>query len=214
MDPGERHSAGTTVVHKHPFAALTLPEPPVSLSREASSRWVAPLYMKIFGGAADPALGPLVVERWPDMTEPVMHALLVDFNWRSRIVGAWLAALRQQRALTELVGRLLLRSDVCYAGRGYCLALARFNTAESIGFLLEYLGYYLTRIDLTYDQRWAMASIAYLDRHNGTDSLGPLTGAWDRFVASRPHWQLAESIAAFDRQMANLDAIAQRCASR
>jgi hypothetical protein len=214
MDPLERHVAGATVVHKHPFAALALPAPPVSLSRDAIIRWVGPLYMKIFGGASDPELGPLVVERWPDVTEPVMHALLVDFNWRSRIVGAWLAALKQQRSLTELIGRLLLRSDVCYAGKGYCLALARFNTAESIGFVLEYLGYYLTRIDLTYDQGWAMGAIAYLDRHNGTDNLGPLTAAWDRFVADRPHWQLDKSITGFERQMASLHAIAQRCASR
>jgi hypothetical protein len=198
---------GATVVDKHPFAALELPGPPVALPGDAIQRWVGPLYMKVFGGVANPELKQLALERWPDMTEPVMRALLVNYNWRSRIVGAWLAALREQRSLTELIGRLLLRSDVCYAGRGYCLALARFNTAESTRFLLEYLGYYLTRIDLSYDQSWAMGAIAYLDRHNGTHNLGSMTGAWDRFVADK-NWQLDRSITAFEHQMTGLDAIA------
>jgi hypothetical protein len=148
---------------------------------------------------------------WPDMTEDVAHTLLRDVNWRSRIVGAHVAACKDLRGLTGWIGRLLLRSDACYAGRGYCVALAHFNTSESTGFLLEYLHYYLTRSDLWFDQAEAMAAIAYLDGRNGTSDLASMMATWETFVANKPRWDLDRAIAGFARRMAQLSSLSARC---
>src|SRR5262245_43788691 len=80
------------------------------------------------------------------------------------------------------IGHLLLRSDVCYAGTGYCVALARFNTRDSTGFLLEYLDYYLTRHDLWFDQGCAMGAIGYLDSRDGSNNLESLMEKWVAFA--------------------------------
>jgi hypothetical protein len=64
--------------------------------------------------------------------EQTKRALLAQFPLagyalRMRIVGAWFSAIKQYTEFEQAIGNLLLRSDVCYAGRGYCLALASFN---------------------------------------------------------------------------------------
>ena len=61
----------------------------------------------------------------------MVTTLLAYFDWRPRRVGARLAALREMTGFDDHIGRLLVRSDVCYAGKGYCLALARFNTVRA-----------------------------------------------------------------------------------
>jgi hypothetical protein len=93
------------------------------------------------------------------------------------------------------------------------VALARFNTPESIGFLLEYLDYYLTRNDLWFDQDCAMGAIGYLDARHGTHNLQSMKAKWIAFVADKPHWDLKRSLVAFEDVMAKLDAVSARCVS-
>jgi hypothetical protein len=80
----------------------------------------------------------------------------------------------------------LVRSDVCYAAGGYCLALAKFNTARAREYLVSYLDYYLTRRDLVFDQRLAMAALAYLDQRDGRQDVARVREAWERFCQDRP----------------------------
>src|SRR5262245_34445492 len=141
---------------QHPFKSLDEPVPGDPLRQEMIDRWVMPLYMGLMRrditAVRNSEVFDIFAELWPEMTEEVVCTLLRTRNWRPRIVGAHVAACKDLRGLTQWIGRLLLRSDLCYAGRGYCVALAHFNTSESIGFLLEYLHYYLTRSDLSFDQ--------------------------------------------------------------
>jgi hypothetical protein len=116
-------------------------------------------------------------------------------------------ALTSRSAFTSQVGRLLLRSDVCFAGAAYCLALAEVNSDESIAFIDEYLSYYLTRNDLWFDQATAMAALAYLDRINGTSIQSRHLAAWSKFVEDKPLWSLAKSNALFEESMATLHAL-------
>jgi hypothetical protein len=199
---------------QYPFKSLDVPTTREPLPQQIVDRWVQPLYMGLNQrdtNAARNAAFDLLAELWTDMTEDVAHALLRHADWRTRIVGAHIAACRELRGLTGWIGRLLLRSDVCYAGRGYCVALARFNTSESTDFLLEYLNYSLTRSDLWYDQAEAMAAIAYLDGCNGTCDLASMTTRWETFVADKPNWDLDEAIAAFARRMAQVNSLSSRC---
>jgi hypothetical protein len=177
-------------------------------------RWVAPLYMGLYQRDTNAAWSKafdILAGLWPDMTEDVAHALLRHANWRMRIVGAHVAACKELRGLTGWLGRLLLRSDMCYAGRGYCVALAHFNTSESAGFLIEYLNYYLTRSDLWYDQGEAMAAVAYLDGCHGTHHLASMMARWETFVADKPYWDLERAIAGFARRMAQVRSLSARC---
>lgn len=200
------HVADATVVHKSPFASLEVPvilgDPPAKLI----SRWIKPLYMSFL----EPDSEPIIAELWPEMDYGSTLTLLSYHNWRPRIVGAYIVAARKIHELTELIGKLLLRSDVCYAGRGYCLALARLNTPLSRQYLHQYLDYYLTRNDLWFDQSEAMGAIAYLDSVNGTKELSQFVARWDAFIQNKPQWNLARSSATFSQQMLHLEQIAQK----
>jgi hypothetical protein len=97
--------------------------------------------------------------------------LLTFFNWRPRIVGANFAAIKNAWQHGDHIGRLLLRSDVCLAGTGYALALARFNNEQSIRYLQMYLDHYLGQVNLWFNQGAVMGALAYLDKANGTEIM-------------------------------------------
>lgn len=198
----------------HPFKSLDVPVAREPLPQEMIDRWVIPLYVGLTqrdtAGVRNEAFD-ILAGLWSDMTEDVAHTLLRPVNWRPRIVGAHVAACKDLRGLTGWIGRLLLRSDLCYAGRGYCVALARFNTPESVDFLLEYLHYYLTRRDLRYDQADAMAAIWYLDSRNGTGNFASMMTRWETFVADKPYGDLDGAIAGFALRMAQVSSLSARC---
>jgi hypothetical protein len=130
--------------------------------------------------------------------EQLVKELLSYFNWRPRLVGAYFVAVRRLAGLEQQIGRLLLRSDVCEAGRGYCVALARLNTGSSAALLMEYLDYYLTRADLWFDQGFAMAALGYLDHENGTHLREGFVGRWHDFIANKPNWDLTRNDEIFE----------------
>jgi hypothetical protein len=103
------------------------------------------------------------------------------------------------------IGELLLRSEVCYAADGYCVALASFATPGTIDYLKRYLEFYLRRPDLWFDQDDAMAALCWLDQQQGSDYASPFLPLWSDFVANKPNWDLEGSKEAFARQMARLE---------
>ena len=210
LDAIQRHVAGATVTHTSPFANLQVPQVVTQPGKELVDQWIKPLYLDFFKPGAE----SLIASLWSQMTPEIAGTLLSYFDWRPRIVGAHLVALRKMDVLTSLVGRLLLRSDVCFAGGGYCLALARINTQEARQFLYEYLDYYLTRPDLDFDQARAMAAVIYLDKLNGTNESGRFEAGWSFLIRDKPHpWNLERSCSAFCRQMARIEALAKENAA-
>ena len=192
------HIAGATVRHQSSFSELSAPKNAQELSEEFIEKWVIPFYMTSLSSKSFlQNLRPIAQE----LSKEVVELLLGDFNWRSRIVGAWFSAIKPYIEFEQTIGNLLLRSDVCYAGNGYCLALASFNTPTSIEFLCKYLAYYLNRPELWFDQDVAMGAIAYLDHINRTQNLQQFIPAWKQFVADKQHWNLASSIQSFATQM-------------
>lgn len=188
------HVAGATVRHNGLFGNLPVPVNAEGLSEEFIEKWVVPFYMSCFSDENfSQNLKPIAHELSPQ----VVGLLFGEFNWRSRIVGAWFAAIKQYVEFEQVIGNLLLRSDVCYAGGGYCLALASFNTPEAVEFLCKYLDYYLTKPDLWFDQSSAMSALAYLDQLNGTKNLDRFLSAWEQFVANKPRSDLNSSIRSF-----------------
>lgn len=201
----ELHSAGATVLHKSPFSGLEVPVSTEPLLIEIRDRWVVPFYNDCLGNI--PAIEAGLAPQLSEITPSLVLELLSQFNWRPRLMGAVFVALRRFEELEELIGRLLLRSDVCYAGRGYCVALARLNTPTSAGWLREYLGYYLTRPELWFDQADAMAALLYLDQTNHTDHASELRSLWNDFVVNKPNWDLDDTFRRFAGYMEAIEAI-------
>jgi len=202
------HSAGMSVVHRSPFSDLEIPAPTEPMSGAFIARWVTPFYMVLPHRLLplEPALRGIL----PDVTTERVTHLLAEVNWRPRVVGAFLVALEERHELEDLVGRLLLRSDVCDAGKFYCLALARLNTPRAVEFLREYLRYYLTRPELYFDQGDAMAALLYLDDLNGTRHAVDLMPAWDELVAQRHGHAPGPPVERFRERMHELATLRER----
>lgn len=208
QDPIERHHAGATVEHKGPFDHLTTPNNQKVLDQDFIEKFVQPFYMNLFRlGYGKNEIKGQVKAILPEISSDVVEKLLGDFNWRTRSVGAFFAALKGLTDFQDQIGRLLLKSEVCYAGASYCLALTEFNNQKSIEYLSQYLDYYLSQKDLWFDQGEAMGAIAYLDRQNGTNRLKKHLDKWTAFVSNKDRWDLQESIDLFEANMSALKEI-------
>jgi hypothetical protein len=203
MDSLRNHVAGATVRHDSPFSGLVVPTSNELLPKDLRDKWVRPLYF----GLQKPQVRDLIEQRLHLVDDEVLARLFACFDWRPRTAAAYLAALVDRTTFTTQIGRLLLRSDVCYAGSAYCMALAEFNTTEATAFLNEYLAYYLSRPDLWFDQAAAMGALSYLDRVNGTTMVSDHLQAWEEFVSDKPTWSLSSSTDHFDELMQGLHAL-------
>jgi hypothetical protein len=199
-----RHIRGATVVHKSPFSSIEVPSVVDSLSQEQCDRWVVPFYRVSFRSPEKELLDSLK-NLYPEISLEMTRLLLTDYNWRPRLTGAFFAALKRFTTFEDQIGRLLLRSDLCYAGKFYCVALAEFNSPHGLEFLMTYLKHYLTRPELVYNQNDAIGAVAFLDVKNGTRHLGAIRPLWNQYVNSL-QWKpdLDKNIAWFSEEMAAL----------
>ena len=112
------------------------------------------------------------------------------------------ASLKKFEAFEDHIGRLLLRSDLCFAGKLYCVALAEFNTTKGLDYLRRYLEYYLTRPDLDYNQGDAMGAVGYLDAKNRTSHFEGLQPLWNNYIKAatwKPDFE--RNLARFAKEM-------------
>jgi hypothetical protein len=195
------HVAGATVRHKSRFSDLKVIENKEPLDKEFISKYVIPFYL---GGKYNKEFRKNYLKISESVDSELVSKLLGDFDWRPRSVGAYFAALGGMKNFEENIGHLLLRSDVCYAGHEYCIALASFSSPEAINYLNEYLAYYLEKPDLWFDQNSAMAALSFIGANNGENLMAPHMAAWKSFVANKPNWDLTSSIDHFSRQMKSL----------
>jgi len=201
-DAIKRHVAGATVVHNGPFNDLITPENKEDLSQNFIEKFVAPFYMNLNRlESRNDDLENHIKKIFPEINSDIVEKLLGDFNWRTRSVGAFFAALKNLTDFQDKIGRLMLKSEVSYAGATYCLTLSEFNNQKSIDYLNQYLDYYLTQKDLWFDQGYAMGALAYLDKANGTKELNKHLKKWTDFVSNKNNWDLASSIEYFEENM-------------
>ncbi|MES2643618.1 MAG: DUF6000 family protein [Myxococcota bacterium] len=208
-DEDERHlhSAGATVRHGSPFTHLDVPARHVNPDRDFITKWVQPFYLQNLTEESAPFV-EAVRGVAPELTEELVAELLSYFNWRPRMVGAYFVAIKRFASFEDHIGKLLLRSDVCDAGRGYCAALTRLNSSASVEYLEEYLRYYMSRADLWFDQGFAMAAVGYLDEQNNTARREELEPQWQRFIENKPTWSLRGYDERFRATMNTLEAAA------
>ncbi|WP_409474974.1 DUF6000 family protein [Streptomyces sp. HC307] len=103
------------------------------------------------------------------ITDEELTALL-EVGWRPRLTAAWLIGFDPREQFRDRLGALLLDSEVCFAGQGYCFALARFGTRSDAEILAAYLDHYLRLPDCRYDQEWAMGALLHVDARTGADA--------------------------------------------
>lgn len=207
-DEGREHSRGATVRHAGPYADLAVPVSREDLSRDFVVKWIKPFYMTdlVTEGKEFQEAFLKVKEEIDDV---LITQLLSEFNWRTRTVGAYFAALKNATRYCDHIGRLLLRSDVCYAGTAYALALARFNTENALAYLQRYLDHYLTRPDLFFDQGDVMGALAYLDAKNNTNIMTSYSDQWNRFIENKQNWNLDRYIDRFAAQIQSIMRVSQ-----
>ena len=198
------HSSGATVRHKNPFEELEIPRNADEMQIDFVDKWVAPFYM-IIPADADNATIKNFATAAKEIDLETTTKLLGYFDWRSKITGAYFAAINNYKQLEDIIGRHLLKSEVCYAGAGYSLALACFTTENSKQYLRKYLEYYLERKDLWFDQADAFCALEYLDK----EAANQFMNKWESFISDKPNWNLKKSREHFAKSLDTIEKIKQ-----
>lgn len=196
------HVSGAIVRHKNPFDEIAVPRNEEEFTEEFVDKWVVPFYMSSLSNSDDTTIKTFA-DTAKEIDKHIVLKLLSDFNWRTRITGAFFSAINDYQEFEDIIGRHLLKSEVCYAGSGYCLALATFGTDNAKKYLVTYLDYYLDRKDLWFDQADAFCALEHLDKN----SASKLMDKWNSFVADKEHWNLEKSRVHFSKSMLTIEKI-------
>ncbi len=188
VDEINLHSSGATVRHRNPFEDLAVPRNEDELTKEFVDKWVAPFYMTFPISDDEVAVKSFALAS-KEISVETTAKLLGYFDWRPRITGAYFAAINNYKELEDIIGRHLLKSEVCYAGVGYCIALASFGTEISCEYLKKYLAYYLQRKDLWFNQADAFCALEFLDQNSSEQFFE----GWKNFISDKPNWDLDRS---------------------
>jgi hypothetical protein len=152
-----RSYAGATVVPVHPFGSRQVVQSERKVSDAEWEEWVEPFHMVV--PFPNDAIATKLSESRNSITTEFVTALLGEFNWRTRTVGAYLAAVFKMEDLMPGIGNMLLQSDVCCVGRTYAVALASRGPHFCVPIYLEYLRYYLTQPQYNFDQMHVYAAL-------------------------------------------------------
>lgn len=185
----ERHVAGATVHNAGPYSNLEVPVVMSYPDPDFMAKWVDPFYLTSIMARLD-EFQLSYSEIRSQINAALISKLLTYFNWRPRKVGSYFAAIENSKEHCQHIGRLLLRSDVCYAGQAHALALAQFNTNDSISYLCKYLDHYLQHPELQFDQGAVYGAVIYLDTQNGTKIAEKYTDQWHTFAKGNSEWKM------------------------
>lgn len=117
------------------------------------------------------------------ITEGDIDSLLRSGGWREELAAGWFIGLLRLDSYADRLGDLLMQSRRCYAGQGFCFALARIGSRASAEHLVTYLERYLPVGERQYDQWWAVGALAWVDGRLGTE--------WaPRYVARQDDWNV------------------------
>lgn len=178
------HSAGAPVRHKSDFENLVSFKNNVELTNEFIQKWAVPFYMEI-GKSGDKKWIKEIKKINKEITPDITLALLGDFNWRTRLVGAYFSAVKGYQDQIDIIGAHFLKSEVCCVGHIYAIVLAFYNDKITDKYLNDYLDYYLRKPELDFDQEYALGAVAYLDKVNGTNNTQRHLPNWMKLQKDR-----------------------------
>ena len=178
------HSAGATVRHVSPFDSLPTYKNEKELTGDFINKWAIPYYMEI-ASYGNSKWVDAIKEIKNEITTDMCLSLLGDFNWRTRLVGSYFAAVKDYKELISIIGTHFLKSEVCCVGRIYALTLAFFNDDNCIQHLKRYLDHYLTKPSLYFDQKLVMEAVLFLDKENKTSNFNKYLDMWNALQQGR-----------------------------
>jgi len=178
------HSAGATVRHLSNFDNLKSYKNDSELTKEFISKWVIPFYMEI-GNYYDDSWVEAVKQISKEITQDTTLKLLGDFNWRTRLVGAYFSAVKGYKEQIEIIGTHFLKSEVCCVGHIYALVLASYNEEKTLHYLTTYLDFYLQKPELYFDQENVLKTVAFLDKKNNTNNIKRHIENWNNLQKRR-----------------------------
>ncbi len=191
--------AGAMVIHRNPFEQLEAFRNTDELTSEFANKWISPFYLSLHAYSKPEDISSFVTAT-NNLNIDDIKQLLGYFDWRSKLVGAYFAACKNYQQLEDIIGIHLLKSEVCYAGTGYCIALAIFGTDKSKDYLKRYLTYYLSRNDLWFDQADAFCALEYLDKPESEKFLE----LWNEFIIDKNNWDLDRSRSQFQSRIESI----------
>lgn len=189
----KRHSAGATINHASPFSHLPSHKNEFELPESFITKWCVPFYMEI-GNVYDTGWVDNIKSVKGSISPEICSALLGEFNWRPRLVGAYFTAVKGYEELIDVIGVHLIKSELCCVGFTYALVLAFFNNQKAIQYLRTYLDYYLTTV-LPFDQRYIAEAVLYLDKKNETDLFDEYWDKWDTFLEKKKIHEINQALA-------------------
>lgn len=163
-----------------PFDHLPSHRNASALSKDFIDKWVIPYYMTLGKYGYDWVDTVRIIE--PEITKEITLQLLGDLNWRSRLVGAYFAAVKAFDDQIDIIGTHLLKSETCCVGHVYALTLAFFNKENANQYIDAYLNYYLTKPKLYFDQQIVMSASVYLDKVNSTSHSEKHMDNWQQLM--------------------------------
>ena len=187
------------------YANIVVPVSDQMPSQEYVDKWVKPFYLTNLVHKYE-----TFESNFRPIAEEIDNQLITDLltqrNWRPRITAAYFVAIKTMANHTDHIGKLLLRSDLCYAGGGYALALARINTPDSLDYLKKYLQHYLRRPDLEFDQADVLGAVKHCDKLNETTVIDEFRPLWAEFNSAR---SINEATDWFDQKMKSIIKLAR-----
>lgn len=181
------HSLGATIRHKSTFENLISFKNEEELTPEFIKEWAVPFYMNL--EETNQEWFELLLDAKKKITKEDVIKLLGDFNWRTRQTGAFFAIINDYLDLIDIIGIHFLKSEVCYAGRIYAYMFASLNNKKSTEYLDDYLGYYLSKSELWFDQSEAMEALTYIDKINNSNLIDKHKTNWLKFIKNKPNWK-------------------------
>lgn len=178
------HTAGATVSNTSPFDDLVSHSNTTEIEIDFVKEWVSPFYMTI-DRYHELSWVENIKKIKATITPQVTLQLLGDFNWRTRLVGAYFAAVKGYEEQVDVIGTHFLKSEVCCVGHIYALVLAFYNNEKAIQYLEDYLSYYLQKPALYFDQESALQSLFYLDTINKTSKTKKHLLEWEKLKITR-----------------------------
>jgi Family of unknown function (DUF6000) len=160
-------------------------------------KWIMPFYLNVLGPTNySTEFLELAKQALEEVQPDIISTLLNERDWRPRLTAGWFAGVKRWEGFTQQIGDLLIASELCYQGQGFCFALARFGSDGAVLRLQQYLDIWLSRPDCCYDQDWALASLQWIDEQRGTGYAMPYLaagGPWETFVVNKPNWDLSRT---------------------
>lgn len=200
LSPQELHSAGAVIKHDSPFNNLNTLKNNACLEQSFIDNWVLPFYQESLYELSENFLLKFE-EINKEVNHQVIEKLLGEFNWRPRSVGGVFAAIKNYVEFKDNIGKLLLKSELSYAGTSYCLALAAFESDDTNSYLKRYLEHYLDKKELYFEQGVAMAALNWIDQKHNSNELDIYLIRWKKFTEDKPSWNLEQFITNFNKQM-------------